>query len=339
MKKMLISSFILILMCTTTYAARNYEKLCGGYEKACENGKCGLFTNGHQDKMIYNDIKCIGNRIIVVSTTPKKWSIYNEQTGIAGNAQYDEIKEFDTFLVKIKANNKWGLASEGSAELLPAKYEDIAVLSNDYIMAKSNGKWQLFHIGKDIEKVSKDAYDSIKPVTKYHKGYYLVTVNNKKGVIYLPTVWQADKVNLSYVKPMFDDIVLPPTYDMVKVSKNKQWAFYDLASGELVTSFYDDIERLNKFDPMFKTTLKGLKGILERDSKTATMKEILKPSFEDVKSLVGKQFIAVSAKGKWGVYDITQNKLVLEPVYEDIRSSGAHAVQVQEQGKWVKKSL
>ena len=54
---------------------------------------------------------------------------------------------------------------------------------------------------------------------------------------------------------------------------------------------------------------------------------------------MGERLIAVSEKGKWGVYDLTQQKVMLEPVYEDVRGYGANAVQVLEQGTWIKKQL
>lgn len=134
--------------------------------------------------------------------------------------------------------------------------------------------------------------------------------------------------------------MLPPTYDFVKVSQGHKWGFYDLKSGKLATRLYDDISKLDSFHSnLFKTSLQGKQGILIRNSKTKTLEEKLAPSFSNVKALVGERLIAVSEKGKWGVYDLTQQKVMLEPVYEDVRGYGANAVQVLEQGTWIKKQL
>ena len=326
---------------TMAHATRSYEKLCSGYEKACENGKCGLFENGHHHPMIYRDIQCLKNTdAILVSIQPNKWRVYNTQTETASTFQYDEVQSLNLFLLKTKANNKWGVVSSDGTELLPVKYEDIAILASDYLMAKSNGKWKLFYLqGREMKEISPAAYDDIEPAKGYYKGYYMVTVNGKKGMIYLPTTWQAEKANFSYVKPLFDEIVLPPTYDFVKVSQNKKWGFYDLAAGKLATHLYDNISKLGSFHAdVFKISLQGKQGVLMRNNTTKTLEEKLSPSFDDVKALTGKRLIAVSEKGKWGVYDTNQQKLVLDPVYEDVRAQGANAVQVLEQGQWVKKT-
>lgn len=342
LKKIFIISCVVLGISPVAKATRNYEQFCAGYEKVCENGKCGLFANGHHSPLIYTDMKCLPNtNIIVVSTNHGKWRVYNEQTEKANTTQYDEIQSLSMLLLKVKSNNKWGLVSVEGAELLPTQYEDIAILTNDYILAKNNKKWKLFYIqGGKAKEISATLYEQIEPAQKFYKGYYTVTVNGKKGIIYLPTIWQKEKANLSYVKPLFDDIVLPPTYDFVKVSQGHKWGFYDLKSGKLATRLYDDISKLDSFHSnLFKTSLQGKQGILIRNSKTKTLEEKLAPSFSNVKALVGERLIAVSEKGKWGVYDLTQQKVMLEPVYEDVRGYGANAVQVLEQGTWIKKQL
>lgn len=340
--KIFIISCILLGANQAVQAARTYEELCWDYKKACENNKCGVFADGHIGPIIYRDVKCIGTTILV-STDAGKWRVYNEQNDSAGAAQYDDLQPFNTSLLKTKVNNKWGLASNEGIELLPAKYEDISTLTNsysDYLLVQENKKWKIFHtLDGKIQAVSNTAYDKIEPDPKHHKGYYLVTVNGKKGMIYLPNPWQAEKTNLSYVEPLFDEIVLPQTYNFVKVSQNNKWGFYDLASGKLVTRLYNEISNDSFSSGMFKISLQGKQGLLVRNDTTKALEEKLAPSFDNVKILAGKRLVAVSKKAKWGVYDLQQQKLVLDPVYEDIRPYGSTAVQVLEQGKWVKKQF
>lgn len=339
--KILLIGCLLLGMQTTVRAERSYEKLCAGYEKACENGKCGLFINGHHSPIVYNDVRCAQDtNAILVSTQPGKWHIYNEDKQTAGPGQYDEVQAFDMYRLKVKTTNKWGLVTTEGTELLPAKYEDVTVLSNNYLMAKNSGKWKIFYSqGQEIKEISPTAYERVEPAPKYYKGYYMVTVNGKKGLIFLPHPWMEERVNLSYVKPLYDDIVLPPYYNFVKVSQNKKWGLYDLKSGELVSRLFDDISRFGpSHQDMFKTTLQGKHGVLTINN-TQTLEEIVPPTFEDVKALVGKQLIAISQKGKWGVYDTKEQKVILDPVYKDIRPSGVKAVQVLEQGEWTKKQL
>ncbi len=338
--KMSIVAVMLLAVSTVTYAAKTYEPICSGHEKVCDNGKCGLFENGHAGPLQYDNLKCSGNLILVSSKG--KWGIYNESTEKAGPIVYDSIEDFGQGLAKVSRNGAFGLVrAQDSGEVLPVKNgQTFSRLQgmDGYLVFQNNKKSGIIYVnGQDVKVIAPETYDSIEKVPGYYKGYYQVLVKGKKGIIYLPYPFKQEQVALSYITAAFDDIRMPPWYQWVQVSKNGKWAFYDVKESRVVTPFYDNIEKMRS--DLYKVSSKRMVGALLRISSTNKLEEVVSPAFTDIKPLMLKNQYAVAKQGKWGVYDSDKKQLVIDCLYEDVRNAGSKAMQVLQNGKWTKIEL
>jgi len=324
---------IALLIGTNCFAERTYEKLCGTTQKACENGKCGFFENGHHTALVYTDVACLADGSLAVKQGTK-WGIYDEgKDKTLSEIKYEEIVPLTSFLgrvYKVKAGGKWGVFA-GNSEIVPPQYDAIEQLDKiSFLKGLQKGKWAIIY-----PQVSHtQTYDSIEPATGMRLGgsnYYVVTVKGKKGVIWLNT--RVPEV-VSFIAPEFEEIEGPRWYDFVKVKQNKKWAFYNVEKKQTASAFYDGIEKADT--GWMYVASAGKQGLLAYESSDKTLAEIVPPSFQRLKKLIGTKIVAVLQDGKWGVYKIGTKELVVPCKYDDIKGYTGTAVKVFENGQWTK---
>lgn len=327
------------LIGTGAFAARTYEKVCGSYEKVCENGKCGIAQAGQQGPLKYDAIGCLHPGIIV--STNGKWGIYDEQTNRElGAVKYDAIENMDVSHAKVKLGQTWGMVHKYTGkEILPPQYQEIEFLDTvrEYVKAKDKSGWHIFALNQDtFRQLSAGAYESVEPLKNYYKGYYQVKAKGKMGVVQLESSEEGTKLT-EFVPPEFDDVAMPPSYTAVKVSNSGKWAFYSLNDKKVTTPFYDTIEK--QFN-LYQVGLKGKVGLVSWNKQKQQMEEVVPPSYEKTKVVVGGKLIGVLHDGKWGVYDVTVKKLVLPCRYDDVKSGLKNKeVKVKQGEEWVSQKL
>jgi hypothetical protein len=275
-----------------------------------------LATSKLTTDFIYDEIEIIDYLGII--RKDKKYGILDVNSGKTYCCEYDMIEEFDTLNypgVKgvVRKNGKKGLIGLSKVKsnleiILPFEYKNIE-LSSDldylYILRKGN-KYGIFNL-KNRKFMIPCIIDKF-PSLEIYNNYIVVRKEKEKYGLYT----------------LDGKVLLKPTYkaiyglctgvDVFEVKAGKKSCIYDATTKKfLVEPIKGSLELSEISDRFYSLYLRNSQNYVD----TQTGKPILPLNYNFTGWLNKNRYMLVELKGKYGVYDFTELKLVVACKYED----------------------
>lgn len=168
-------------------------------------------------------------------------------------SKYDRVFDFHEDMGRVLYNGKFGFIDKMGHEVIKPEY-DMAMDFQDDLVAVSKDN-QKFFINKKGEKVSKN-YDK---VLSFKKGYAIVSLNNKYGLI---------NKNMEEVIPLNYDSIDYPSNDLILVEENGILKYINL-DNQVVITLPKNIKEASSFkNGLAKVVMEGYKvGFIDKTGK------------------------------------------------------------------------
>ncbi len=214
--------------------------------------------------------------------------------------------------IAVYDGSRWGFVDKDANYIIQPQYVNAKSFSQGMAMVKSASGWlYIDSLGQELKSISsKRVYEFNDGVAFYRDATNLVgLINNKQ------------------------EVVLPPTYDVIrpfkdgyaKVAKNKKWGVIDNQGKEVIAPNYDDIGDFNV----------GLVWAKKQNNwfLVSGQKEIALPGISKIDHIENADFILVQQGNKVGFID-SDGKWLIPATYDDARNFQEGLAPVKLNGKW-----
>lgn len=236
---------------------------------------------------------------------------------------YDDISYYNTKVVMAKKGDKYGVLDIKGNMIAPFEYEEFYFGGDGLLTAKKGGKFGL--IDYDGKTVLDFQYDE--PLHSWFRPYFLAKKDGKYGLI--------DK-NFKTILPFEHDELELLNHIILAKKGNKAGAYFEDDFSIAVPFEYDTYHHKFDYEHFYSSNYFEVDGkknfIADREDA-----KILEKNYDDIEAYSG--YLLVKENGKWGVLlhrgqNETENRVVLESKYDDIRFGGSFAVFVKEAEGW-----
>ena len=209
---------------------------------------------------------------------------------------YDEICWYqikDYGCCEVKLDGKWGVVDKNGRELIPPHYEKVQFFQlkdKDYCDVKLDGKWGV--VDRNCKEVIPPRYDYVGSYVIKDKGFAFLKENDKHGI------WNIE-FGKEVVPCVYDSISTASTKDYYIVKSNSKWGVINSQGRTVVPINYEYIGLVIDCD-----YCQVVKDIKYQDSYWTK-------TYQNIPAKVIKN-------GKWGVYDMKNNKQIVSCNYEYI---------------------
>ncbi len=252
-------------------------------------------------------------------------------------------------LIAVKKDGKWGAINFVGEEVIPMKYEEIKnrYRVEKYVSVKSNGMWGLIDL-KD-KTIIPCEYDTplyggmgMFAVSKNGLAGYINKKNqtvipfqytetfdfyNNIAEVYMDTsVGYIDRNN-NIVIPIKFDYVEELNQDLIAVSENNKYGIWTVKGKELIKPVYTNYLELYE------------EGIIMVDSNDYYLFDLNgnllmnEPSTKIEESDIYSEWLYFRQNGKVGIYDLTNQEIMLEAKYDSFEDCGDDRLFVYTNGK------
>ena len=153
------------------------------------------------------------SKILSVCQKDKKWGYIDEFCTFVISPQYDEAKEFNNGLARVRIGNQWGIIDQRGSLLGSLAFDEIHYLFNKLHKIKKNEKWGIINeFGKLATALE---FDELK---SFSEGLFKIKKYGKWGII---------NENLKIVLPCEFDEVWDFCEGLAKIKKNGKWGLID----------------------------------------------------------------------------------------------------------------
>lgn len=276
------------------YSFACYHDIYGGWISVKNNGKEGACDLQGREVIPpqYDDVRFRGSYYEVKKDG--KVAIRDLHNNELLGFIYDEVRWWliEYGYCQVKLNGKWGVVDKNGREVIPPLYDETYVytLKSDYYEVELNGKRGV--VDKNGREVIPPKYDYVDSYMIKDKGYAFLKEQDKYGI------WNI-ALGRETVSCVYDSVSTVSTKDYYIVKSNLKWGVINSQGTTVVPINYEYIGVAIDCD-----YCQVAKNIEYQDGYVTKTYQYIPPK--------------VIKNGKWGIYDMKNNKQIVPCDYEYI---------------------
>lgn len=223
---------------------------------------------------------------------------------------FDDTEDYFCGFAKVKLNGKWGVISNTLFESVPCMYDDVVIAHNTSdtyrdVAVKRKGKWALCTMSSNEDC-------SLKPMN---------TINDRRNEI------SNEDFIYSEVLPYKETFIVRDNNGYGIVRRKVDYDYYPYYVIDYLNPLFSKIKMLDNNSYAYR--INGLWGTEYLSDETA--------AYEDIKDNWGG--FSIKSNGKWGVYNISNDKIQIPCIYDEVGSFGpitynTNIIPVRKGEKW-----